>query len=109
LEVTINPTIEFIDPRAGSPQAKQPTGREQQPHPSADKWILALLSKTLPTRARPSFPHSIPPSGSLYKPHLASSTRGQIKEARRTTVSKASQKVNQDEKAESYVPREGTR
>ena len=28
LEVAINPTIEPIDPRAGSPQAKQPPGRE---------------------------------------------------------------------------------
>ena len=35
LDVTINPTIEPIDPRALSPQSKQLPGREQ-PQPSAD-------------------------------------------------------------------------
>ena len=39
-----------------------------QPHSSADSWIKALLSKALPTRARPSFSHHQSlPSGSLYK------------------------------------------
>ena len=31
-----------------------------QPHPSADNWIKAILSKALPTRARPSFSHPVP-------------------------------------------------
>ena len=29
-----------------------------QPHPSAENWIKDLPSMVLPTRARPSFPHS---------------------------------------------------
>ena len=31
LEVAINPTIEPIEPRAGWPQVKTPTGREYNP------------------------------------------------------------------------------
>ena len=70
LDVTINPTIEPIDPRALSPQSKQLPGREQ-PQPSADNWITALLSKALLTRARSSFSHHQSlPSGSLHK-HLS--------------------------------------
>ena len=39
-----------------------------QPYPSADNWIKVLLSKALPTRARPSFSHHQSlPSGSLHK------------------------------------------
>ena len=42
-----------------------------QPQPSAENWIIALLSKALPTRARPSFSyHQSFPSGSLHK-HLS--------------------------------------
>ena len=37
--------------------------------PSAENWIKDLLSIALPTRARPSFPHSQSlPSGSFHKP-----------------------------------------
>ena len=55
------------------------------PHPSADNWIKALLSKALPTRARPSFSHyQSLPSGSLHKPLSLLLQRA---EARRTTVS----------------------
>ena len=40
-----------------------------QPHPSAENWIKNLLGMTLPTGARPSFPHSQSlPSGSFHKP-----------------------------------------
>ena len=39
----IIPTIEPLDSRAGSPQAKQLTGRK--PHLSVCNWIKALLSK----------------------------------------------------------------
>ena len=48
----------------------QATSREgAQLHPSADKYIKDSLSMALPTRARPSFPHSQSlPSGSLHKP-----------------------------------------
>ena len=42
-----------------------------QPHPSAENWIIALMSKALPTRARPSFSyHQSLLSGSLHK-HLS--------------------------------------
>ena len=46
-------------PRAqGWVTSGQTTARKGvKPHPSADHWIKALLSKALPTRARPSFPH----------------------------------------------------
>ena len=72
------------------------------------------LSKALPTRARPSFspPQSLP-SGSLHKPgplHQRADRRN--KKNRRSTATKTKttlQKVNHDEKAESYVPNEGTR
>ena len=56
----INPTIELVHPRAGSPQAKQLLGRECNPTQSADNWIKALLSKlsnALPTRESPNFSH----------------------------------------------------
>ena len=39
LEATINPTIQPVDPKAGSPQAKQLTGSATQP--STDNWIKA--------------------------------------------------------------------
>ena len=39
----IIPTMEPVDSRAGSPQAKQLTGRK--PHLSVCNWIKALLSK----------------------------------------------------------------
>ena len=48
-------------------------------------------------------------------PYIASSTRGQTAEARRTTILQPveqkphSQKDRQNEKAEDYVPDEGTR
>ena len=44
----------------------RPNYREgTQPHPSAENWIKDLLSKALPTRARPTFTHSqsLPPGG----------------------------------------------
>ena len=63
----IIPTRDPVDPRAGSPQAKQLTGRE--PHLSIYNWIKASLSKALPTRARPSFSDLQSfPLGSLHKP-----------------------------------------
>ena len=40
-----------------------------QPHPSAENWTKDLVSMALPTRTRPSFPHSqFLPSGSLHQP-----------------------------------------
>ena len=55
------------------------------PHPSADNWIKALLSKALPTRARPSFSHH--QSLSSESSHKALNLLHHRAEARRTTVS----------------------
>ena len=82
-----------------------------QPHPSADNWIKALLSKALPTRARPSFFHQ-----EAYTSLLASSITQQTEEARRRSPTEAKKKkkshitkVNQFEKAETYITDKGTR
>ena len=91
----------------------QTTNREGvQPHPSADNWIKALLSKTLPCRARPSFSHHQSlPSGILHKPlsFLHQGADRSSKSHDPTVVERKTilQKVNQDEK-QSYVPEEGT-
>ena len=58
-----------------------------QPHPSADNWIKALLSKALPTRARPSFFHQ-----EAYTSLLASSITQQTEEARRRSPTEAKKK-----------------
>ena len=66
-ESTISPTKEPIPSRTGSPQAKQPTGREFSPthqQTSRLKFYWAL-----PTRATPSSTHHQSlPSGSFHKP-----------------------------------------
>ena len=104
LEAMINSTIDPVDPKAGSPQAKQLTGSAT--HPSTDNWIKALLRKALPTRVRPSFSQCQSlPSGSLHKPLRLICQRA-YREAKRTTIpqwleQKPHQSVKQDEKAES--------
>ena len=82
---------------------------EVQSRPSADNWNKALLSKALPTRARPSFSHhqSIPS-------RRASSVRRQPEEARNTVSQRLKQKpfyrkLIMMKKKESYVPEKGTR
>ena len=94
----------------------QTTSRKgMQPHPSAENWIKALLSKALPTRARPSFSHHQSlPSGNLHKPlsqlHQRADRRSKKNHNPTAARTKTTlQKVNQYEKAESYVPDEGTR
>ena len=66
-ESTISPTKEPVSSTAGSPQAKQPRGRELCPthqQTSGSKFYWAL-----PTRATPSSTHHQSlPSGSLHKP-----------------------------------------
>ena len=66
-ESTISPTKQPVGSSAGSPQAKQPTGRELSPthqQTSRLKFFWAL-----PTRATPSSTrHQYLPSGSLHKP-----------------------------------------
>ena len=61
----MNPSIEPVDSRAGSPQAKQLTRREHSP---THQQIKVLLSMTLPTWARPSFPPTASPSHQLHPP-----------------------------------------
>ena len=72
LVVTINPKMEPTDHRAHRAclsQAKKITRKGAKPHPPADNWIKALLSKALSTRARLSFSHHHTlPSGGLHKP-----------------------------------------
>ena len=80
LEVVINPTIEPLHPR-GCQLRAQTTRERVQPHPSADNWIKVLLSKALPTRARPSSSQN----QSLPSGLLAFFIRGQT-EAWKTTV-----------------------
>ena len=75
-------------PRAHRPKRwiglGQNTTREgTQSHPSADNWIKAVLSKALPTRARPVFPTTSPSHQEAY---TRLSISGQTEEARRTTI-----------------------
>ena len=92
----------------------QTTRERVQSHLSADKWIKALLSKTLPTRARPSFPITSPSHQEAYPSLLASAIRGQTEETRRSSASQQVkqtilQKANHDNKTGSCVPDERTR
>ena len=85
-----------------------------QPHPSADNWIKALLSKALLTRARPSFSHHhFLPSGSLHKPlsllHQRADRRSKKHSLTAAKTKTILHKVNHDEKAKSYVLDEGIR
>ena len=94
----------------------QTTNREgTQPHPSADKWIKVLLSSAHQSNSQ-LYPPPVRPIKKLAQAsQIASSNRGQTAEARRTTILEPveqkphSQKGRQDEKAEGYVPDEGTR
>ena len=83
-----------------------------QSHPSAYSWTKALLSKALLTRARPSFYHPVPPVKKLRE-ISASSTRGQIEEARRTTIPQQLERKLRYRKLirlkkQSYIPDERT-
>ena len=49
-----------------------------QPHPSADNWIKALLSKALTTRAKPRFSHHQPSHQEAYTILLASSIISEV-------------------------------
>ena len=60
-----------------------------QLHPSTENWIKDLLSMALPTRARPSFLHSLPlPSGSFHEPLILIHQRG---ERMKTTITENQQ------------------
>jgi len=114
LEFTIYPSTEPIDPRAGSPQAKELPGRECNPTYQQIHWIKALLFKALPSRARPNFIHcQFFPSRYLHKPlRLRYQRSGRRIKKHSLIVAKTKttlQTVNQDEKAECSVSDEGTR
>ena len=92
----------------------QTTKREgAQPHTSTANWIGVLLSMALTTRARPSFSQNLL-SGRLnkslsliHKKVDRRSKKNHNSAVSRTTTT--SQKVNQDEKAELFVPDKGAR
>ena len=66
-EVTTRPNTETADSRMGRLRPNYMEGA--QAPPSAGNWIKDSLSMALPTRARPSFPHSQSlPLGNLHKP-----------------------------------------
>ena len=111
----------YPDLRAQSPEGwvalgPKTTREGAQPHPSADNWIKALLSKALPTRARPNFSHhqSLPP-GSLHKPlrllHQRADRRSKnhnpttrIKPLYRKLISMKKQKVMSQMKGQDKIP-----
>ena len=105
--------------RAQRPQgwiaSGQTTIREGvQPHSSADNWIKALLTKALPTRTRPRFSHHQSLlSRSLHKPFGLIHQRADRTNKKHNLIAAKTkvilQKVNHDEKADNYVPDEGTR
>ena len=94
----------------------QTTNREgTQTHPSADKWIKVLQSSVHQSNSQ-LYPLPVSPIRKVPQAsQTASCTRGQTAEARRTTILQPveqkphSQEDRQDEKAEGYVPDEGTR
>ena len=94
----------------------QTTNRKgTQLHPSADKKNKVLLSSAHQSNSQLYTP-PVPPIRKLAQASkIASSTKGQRAEARRTTILQPveqnphSQKDRQDKKEEGYVPDEGTR
>ena len=86
LEITIIPTIEPKDPRAGWPQAKKLRGREHNP---THQWIIGLKlyrARPCPPEQDPAFPTTSPSHEEAYTSLLASFIRGQTEEARRSTI-----------------------
>ena len=78
-------TITAITPTIVWPNYREGT----QPHPSAENWVKDLLSMTLPTRARPSFPTASPSHQGASTSLLSLSIKGQ------TEWKPQSQKTNQ--------------
>ena len=111
----------YPDLRAQSPEGwvalgPKTTREGAQPHPSADNWIKALLSKALPTGGRPSFSHhQFLQSGSLHKPltlfHQRADRRSKnhnpttiIKPLYRKLISMKKQKVMSQMKGQDKIP-----
>ena len=84
-------------------------------HPSMVIGLKFYWAWSCPLEQDPVIPTTSPSYQEIYTSHLASTTRGQTEEARRTTISHwlepkpHQQKVNQDEKAEGFIPDEGTK
>ena len=115
LEVTINPTIELHRPQRWTASGETINREGAKPSPSVENWIKVLLSMALPIRARLSFSHHQSLlSGNLHRSlnliHQTADRRS--KKGHNPTAARpktTSQKVNHDEKAEGFVPDEGTR
>ena len=113
LEVTINPIIEPVDFRAGWPQAKQLTDWDLSP--THQQAIELKFSEHGPAHQSKTqlFPCQSLPSESLHKPlsliHQRADRSSKKHHLTGTKTKTVLQKVNYDEKAESYVPDEGTR
>ena len=107
-ESAISPTNEPVGTSAGLPT----TDREgTQPHPSAHRWIKVLLSSAHQSNTQ-LYPRPVPPIRKLAQAsYIASSTRGQAAEARRTTILQPverkphSQKDRQEEKGRGLCTR----
>ena len=104
--------------RAHRPQGWATSGQtttERACTPSADNWTKSSLSKALPTKARPSLsPHHSLSSGSFHKTLIFIRQRADRRSRKQDNLTAVKtktilQKVNHDEKAESYAPDEGTR
>ena len=111
LEVTVNPTIEPIGPRAGSPQAKQLPGREYNLTHQQSIRLQLYWVRLCPPEQDPVFPTDNSSHHEAYTSLLVSSIRGQKEEARKKhspTVARTKitlQKVNQDETSRKLCPR----
>jgi len=113
LEVTMSPTIEPIDSRAGLPQAQQLTGKEHSLTHQPTIELKFYWAWPCAPEQDPIFSHHQSlPSASLHKPLSLIHQRADRKSKNENPIGRmktASEKVNQDEKAEGYVPDEGTR
>ena len=81
-EVTVSPTIESIDSRAGLPRARQLTGKEHSPTHQPTIELKFYWACPCPSEQDPVFPTTNPSLQQAYTSLLASSTRGQTEEAR---------------------------
>ena len=104
MEVTINPTTELVDPRAGLPQAKQLTGREC--NPTHQQIIVLKFYRVWPCPLEQElvFPTTSPSHQEALRA-VRRSKKNHNPIARTKTIL---QKVYQNEKAESFVLVEGT-
>ena len=90
--------------RAGLPQTKKLPGREYNPTHQQIIGLKLLLSKVLPTRARPSFSHHQSLlSGSLHKPLSLLHQRADSRQSG-WLLSKSLQAINAGESVEKSEP-----